>query len=45
MYESRDPGIWAMRVTDFFFFFAFLPFLRPLPWLMEIPRLGVESEL
>ena len=29
----------------FFVFFAFLPFLGPLAWLLEVPRLGVESEL
>ena len=29
----------------FFFFFVFLPFLGPLPWHMEVPRLGVQSEL
>ena len=29
----------------FFNFFVFLPFLGPLPWHMEVPRLGVESEL
>ena len=29
----------------FFFFFGFLPFLGPLPRHMEVPRLGVESEL
>jgi len=25
----------------FLFFFVFLPFLEPLPWHMEVPRLGV----
>ena len=25
--------------------FVFLPFLGPLPWHMEVPRLVVESEL
>ena len=30
---------------DFVFVFVFLPFLGPLPRLMEIPRLGVEWEL
>ena len=24
---------------------VFLPFLGPLPWHIEVPRLGVESEL
>ena len=28
-----------------FLFFVFLPFLGPLPQHMEVPRLGVESEL
>ena len=31
--------------SQFFFFLVFLPFLGPLPQHMEIPRLGVESEL
>ena len=29
----------------FFIFSVFLPFLGPLPWHMEVPRLGVESAL
>ena len=36
VYDS--PGITS---TVFFF----LPFLGPLPWHMEVPRLGAESEL
>ena len=28
-----------------FFFLVFLPFLGPHPWHMEVPRLGIESEL
>ena len=35
--------IWG--VVAFFFFFLFFSFLRPHLQLMEIPRLGVESEL
>ena len=31
--------------SDFFFFGLFLLFLGPLPWHMEVPRIGVESEL
>ena len=27
------------------FIFVFLPFLGPLPWHMEVSRLGVKSEL
>ena len=30
---------------DFSFFLSFLSFLGPHPWHMEVPRLGVESEL
>ena len=30
---------------DFFFFFFFLVFLRPYPRHMEVPRLGIKSEL
>ena len=29
----------------FFFFFFFFGFLEPHPWHMEVPRLGVKSEL
>ena len=29
----------------FFFFFVFLCFLEPLPWHMEVLRLGMELEL
>ena len=29
----------------YFLFFVFLLFPGPLPWHMEVPRLGVESEL
>ena len=44
-------GIISICITSIYgyskenFFFVFLPFLAPLPWHMEIPRLGVESEL
>ena len=30
--------------SEFFYLFIFL-FLGPHPWHMEVPRLGVESEL
>ena len=33
------------RCCFFFFFLVFLPFLGPLPWHMEVPRLGAKSEL
>ena len=33
-----------MYVQSLFFFF-FLVFLGPFPWLMEVPRLEVELEL
>ena len=29
----------------FLFVFDFLPFMGPLPWHMEVPKLGVKSEL
>ena len=38
----------AQGHTCFFFFllfFCFLPFLGPLPWHMEVPRIGVQLEL
>ena len=35
----------AKSVFLFFFFFVFLLFLGPLLQHMEVPRLGVESEL
>ena len=42
-------GLGAARVLEessalffsFFFFFVFLPFLEPLLWHIEVPRLGV----
>ena len=42
--RSRSP---VVPRADFFFFFflVFLPFLGPLPKNVEVPRLGVESEL
>ena len=33
------------KAAILFFFFVFLPFLGPLPRHVEVPRLGVESEL
>ena len=33
------------KLINDFFFLIFLPFLGPLSWHMEAPRLGVESEL
>ena len=29
----------------YYYYFVFLPFLELLPWHMEVPKLGVESEL
>ena len=49
--------LYLAEIPEFFFFFFFgllsflllllllLLFLGPLPWHMEVPRLGVESEL
>ena len=38
-------GELSSEVFHIFFFFVFLPFLGPLPRHMEVPRLGVQSEL
>ena len=38
---TLDPG----PEKIFLFCFVFLPFLGPLLWHMDVPRLGVESEL
>ena len=35
----------SFSFLSFFFFFGFLPFLGLFPRHMEVPRLGVESEL
>ena len=48
--HSGSTTVAALRrlCSDFFFFFffdLFLLFLGLLPWHMEVPRLGVESEL
>ena len=40
-----DFGVGRHRLLHFCVFFVFLPFLGPLPRHMEVPRLGVESEL
>ena len=52
-----EPASWCCRDPDdpimpqrellifFFFFLSFLLFLGPLPHHMEVPRIGVESEL
>ena len=42
---STSFVLFFVRFFFFFFFLVFLPFLGPLPWLMEVPRLGVQSEL
>ena len=38
-------GAVVIQGTILFLFFVFLPFLGPLLRHMEVPRLGVESEL
>ena len=46
---SKYLGVqWLARIVGVLFcfvLFGFLPFLGLLPWHMEVPRLGVESEL
>ena len=46
-YKWLDIVPWAMQQDHiaYPFFFFFLPFLSPIPRHMEVPRLGVESEL
>ena len=46
-YPNRNGlGGYSFFLFLFFFFFClFLPFLGPLPWHMEVPRLEVELEL
>ena len=45
--ESSGPQVSLLffYFLSFFYFFVFLPFLGLLPWHMEVPRLGVKSEL
>ena len=43
--ESVYLSIYLPISLSLSFFFVFLPFLGPLPWHMEVPRLGVQSEL
>ena len=40
----RFSGVLSYKDINSFFFFFFV-FLGPLLWHMEVPRLGVESEL
>ena len=43
--KSIVKAMIIMFFVCFLWVFVFLPFLGPLPWHMEIPRLGVKSEL
>ena len=51
LYLGRILFVGSFVLTYFFvcvgvcFFFVFLPFLGPLPEHMEVPRLGVQTEL
>ena len=40
---EQNYGSWLFMFL--FFVFCFLPFLEPLPWHIEVPRPGTESEL
>ena len=42
---SSAPGTVLFILFYLFTYFVFLPLLEPLPWHMEVPRLGVKSEL
>ena len=44
----RGQLVWLKAKVVFYFIFyflVFLPFLWPFPRHMEVPRLGIESEL
>ena len=43
-YKMKVPGKNCL-FAFFFFFFVFFPFFGPLPRHMDVPRLGVKSEL
>ena len=44
--KDFDLSVFCNQSLFFIFsFFVFLPFLGPPQWHMEVPRLGVESEL
>ena len=45
--SSQEKGLRAKltRIFSFFFFFFFFCFLELYPQHMEVPRLGVQSEL
>ena len=45
--ESCAGGEWSAEknIIIIIIIFVFLPFLGPLPRQMEVPRVGVESEL
>ena len=47
MNECQRPNLWILGKCSFFIYFYFYLFvsLGPHPWHMEVPRLGVESEL
>ena len=42
-FDIYNPSFYF--ILFFIYFFVFLPFLRPLPWHMEVPRPGVKQEL
>ena len=42
---SLCDGLLLLTFYFFILFFVSLPFLGPLPWHMEVPRLGAEPEL
>ena len=45
IFQSANMMSFYLFSSNFFFFFVFLPFFWPLPQHMEVPRLGVQSEL
>ena len=41
--DMLSPAVWLQ--SRFLFLFSFFVFLGPNPWHMEVPKLGVKSEL
>ena len=44
LFRLSQNNVQAVETYTFFFFFAFC-FLGPHQWHMEVPRIGVKSEL
>ena len=43
--ELSEPFVYLFIYLFIYYFFGFFVFLGPRPWHMDVPRLGVHSEL